>query len=190
MKPRNPPLQSSRLLDQVRERIRYMHYSLATEKVYLHWVRFFVRWSGHNNSIDGQIRHPRDIDAKGIEAFLTMLATERHVSASTHNQALSAILFLYREVLSIDLPWLDGINRPTRKPRIPAVLTQAEVAGVLAQMDGITAVLARLLYGTGMRLMEAMRLRIKDVDFARKVIRMAPIPPMRAAEIDWAKIDA
>lgn len=92
------------------------------------------------------------------------------MSASTHNQALSAILFLYREVLSIDLPWLDGINRPTRKPRIPAVLTQAEVAGVLAQMDGITAVLARLLYGTGMRLMEAMRLRIKDVDFARKVI--------------------
>ena len=170
MKPRNPPLQSSRLLDQVRERIRYMHYSLATEKVYLFWVRFFVRWSGHNNSIDGQIRHPRDIDAKGIEAFLTMLATERHVSASTHNQALSAILFLYREVLSIDLPWLNSINRPTRKPRIPAVLTQAEVAGVLAQMDGITAVLARLLYGTGMRLMEAMRLRIKDVDFARKVI--------------------
>ena len=100
-----------------------------------------------------------------------MLATERHVSASTHNQALSAILFLYREVLAVDLPWLNGINRPTRKPRIPAVLTQTEVAGLLAQMEkGITGVLAQLLYGTGMRLMEAMRLRIKDVDFARKVI--------------------
>jgi len=167
MKPRAPPLQSSRLLDQVRERIRYMHYSLATEKVYLYWMRFFVRWTGRN----GQMRHPRDIDAKGVEAFLTMLATERQVSASTHNQALSAIIFLYREVLAINLPWLNGINRPTRKPRIPAVLTQAEVAGILAQMEeGITAVLTRLLYGTGMRLMEAMRLRIKDVDFVRKVI--------------------
>jgi len=169
MKPRAPPLLSTRLLDQVRERIRYMHYSFATEKVYLYWVRFFVRWSGHHDG--GQMRHPRDIDAKGVEAFLTMLATERHVSASTHNQALSAILFLYREVLAIDLPWLNGINRPTRKPRIPTVMTQAEVAGVLAQMeDGITAVLAQLLYGTGMRLMEAMRLRIKDVDFARRLI--------------------
>ena len=167
MTPRAPPLQSSRLLDQVRERIRYMHYSLATEKVYLSWLRFFVRWTGRN----GQMRHPRDIDAKGVEAFLTMLATERQVSASTHNQALSAIIFLYREVLAINLPWLNGINRPTRKPRIPAVLTQAEVAGILAQMEeGITAVLTRLLYGTGMRLMEAMRLRIKDVDFVRKVI--------------------
>jgi|GEM_PF-875963 len=169
MKPRAPPLLSTRLLDQVRERIRYMHYSFATEKVYLYWVRFFVRWSGHHDG--GQMRHPRDIDAKGVEAFLTMLATERHVSAATHNQALSAILFLYREVLAIDLPWLNGINRPTRKPRIPTVMTQAEVAGVLAQMeDGITAVLAQLLYGTGMRLMEAMRLRIKDVDFARRLI--------------------
>jgi integron integrase len=174
MKPRAPPLLSTRLLDQLRERIRYMHYSLATEKVYLYWVRFFVRWSAGNNA--GQMRHPREIDAKGVEAFLTMLATERRVSASTHNQALSAILFLYREVLAIDLPWLDAINRPTRKPRIPSVLTQGEVAGILALMDGdtqdhgITALLARLLYGTGMRLMEAMRLRIKDVDFARKVI--------------------
>ncbi|MCZ4313516.1 integron integrase [Comamonadaceae bacterium G21597-S1] len=170
MKPRTPPLQSLRLLDQVRERIRYMHYSLATEKVYLYWVRFFVRWSASGNG--GQMRHPRDIDAKGIEAFLTMLATQRRVSASTHNQALSAILFLYREVLAVDLPWLNSIHRPTRKPRIPSVLTQAEVAGLLAQMDedALTALIARLLYGTGMRLMEAMRLRIKDVDFARKVV--------------------
>lgn len=143
-----------------------MHYSLATEKVYLYWVRFFVRWSGRG----GQMRHPRDIDAAGVEAFLTMLATERHVSASTHNQALSAILFLYREVLAIDLPWLNGINRPSRRPRIPSVLTRDEVAGVLGHMDGITALLAQLLYGTGMRLMEAMRLRIKDVDFMRHVI--------------------
>jgi integron integrase len=105
-----------------------------------------------------------------IEQFLTMLATERRVSTSTHNQALSALLFLYREVLDVKLPWLEAINRPTTKPRIPSVLTKDEIAGVLANMDGITALLARLLYGTGMRLMEAMRLRIKDVDFDRHVI--------------------
>jgi integron integrase len=166
MKPGTPPLQSSRLLGQVRERIRYMHYSLATEKVYLYWVRFFVRWSGRA----GAMRHPREIDAKGVEAFLTMLATERHVSTSTHNQALSAILFLYREVLDIDLPWLNDIHRPSRRPRIPSVLTKDEVAGILAHMEGVTALLVRLLYGTGMRLMEGMRLRIKDVDFVRLVI--------------------
>jgi integrase len=105
-----------------------------------------------------------------IEAFLTMLATERKVSASTHNQALSAVLFRYREVLGIDLPWLDGIKRPANNRRIPSVLTKDEVAGVLANMDGVTALLVRLLYGTGMRLMEGMRLRIKDVDFDRHVI--------------------
>jgi site-specific recombinase XerD len=166
MKAGTPPLQSTRLLAQVRERIRHMHYSLATEKVYLYWVRFFVRWSGR----EGAMRHPRDIDATGVEAFLTMLATERRVSASTHNQALSAILFLYREVLAIDLPWLNDIHRPSRPPRIPSVLTQDEVAGILTHMEGVTALLARLLYGTGMRLMEGMRLRIKDVDFVRLVI--------------------
>jgi integrase len=89
---------------------------------------------------------------------------------STHNQALSALLFLYREVLGIDLPWLNDVNRPTRKPRIPSVLTQDEVAGLLAHMEGVPALIAKLLYGTGMRLMEGMRLRIKDVDFDRSVI--------------------
>jgi integron integrase len=166
MKPRNPPLQSTRLLDQVRERIRYLHYSLSTEKVYLYWIRFFIRWHGRN----GQMKHPREMGAPEVEAFLTMLATDRSVSTSTHNQALSALLFLYREVLCTDLPWMDGINRPASKRRIPSVLTKDEVAGVLAQMEGITALLARLLYGTGMRLMEGIRLRIKDVDFDRHVI--------------------
>lgn len=116
------------------------------------------------------MRHPREMGASEVEAFLTHLATDRKVSASTHNQALSAILFLYREVLAIELPWLNGINRPTQKRRIPSVLTKDEVAGLLAQMDGETALIARLLYGTGMRLMEGMRLRIKDVDFNRQVI--------------------
>ncbi len=166
MKPRNPPLQSVRLLDQVRERIRYLHYSLSTEKTYLYWVRFFILWHGRNH----KMTHPRDMGAKEVEAFLTMLATERKVSASTHNQALSALLFLYREVLEADLPWLTNINRPTQTKRIPSVLTKDEVASLLAVMDGETALLARLLYGTGMRLMEGMRLRIKDVDFERHVI--------------------
>ena len=166
MKPGTPPLQSSRLLDQLRERIRYMHYSLSTEKVYLYWVRFFIRWHGRG----GQMKHPRTMGAPEIEAFLTMLATERKVSTSTHNQALSALLFLYREVLNMDLPWMDGINRPVAKRRIPSVLTKDEVAGLLAQMEGVTALLARLLYGTGMRLMEGIRLRVKDVDFDRHVI--------------------
>lgn len=166
MKPGTPPLQSSRLLDQLRERIRYMHYSLNTEKVYLYWVRFFIRWHGRN----GQMKHPRTMGTPEIEAFLTMLATERKVSTSTHNQALSALLFLYREVLNVELPWMDGINRPANKRRIPSVLTKDEIAGVLSHMDGLPALLARLLYGTGMRLMEGIRLRIKDVDFDRHVI--------------------
>ncbi len=161
MKPRTPPLQSARLLDQVRERIRYMHYSLKTEKAYVYWVRFFIRWS----AAQGGMRHPRDMGGREVEAFLSMMANERKVSASTHNQALSALLFLYREVLGIDLPWLDNIGRPQQTKRIPSVLTVEEVAALLAQMEGIAALLAKLLYGTGMRLMEGMRLRIKDAVF-------------------------
>ena len=162
MKPGAPPLQSKRLLDQVRERARYLHYSLSTEKVYLYWVRFFIRWHG--------LRHPRDMGAPEVEAFLTMLATERKVSPSTHNQALSAILFLYRQVLDVQLPWLENLQRPGYRRRIPSVLTRDEVVAVLSLMEGPTALLARLLYGTGMRLMEGVRLRIKDVDFDRHAI--------------------
>ena len=167
MKPGSPPLQSSRLLDQVRERVRYLHYSLKTEKAYLYWIRFFIRWSAMQGA---GMRHPRDMGTKEVEAFLSMMANERKVSASTHNQALSAVLFLYREVLNIDLPWLNNIGRPQQTKRIPSVLTKDEVAGLLAQMEGVTALLARLLYGTGMRLMEGIRLRVKDVDFDRHAI--------------------
>ncbi len=121
MKPGNAPLKSVRLLDQVRERIRYLHYSLSTEKVYLHWVKFIIRWQAQQV---GGMRHPREMGSPEVQAFLTMLAVERKVSASTHNQALSAILFLYREVLAIKLPWLDDIGRPHSKRRIPSVLTR------------------------------------------------------------------
>jgi site-specific recombinase XerD len=113
-----------RLLDQVRERIRYFYYSLSTEKTYLHWVKFLVRWHGRT----GVMRHPREMGARAVEVFLTMLATERKVSASTHNQALSALMFMYREVLGIQLPWIDGIQRPAHKRRIPSVLTRDETA--------------------------------------------------------------
>jgi integron integrase len=167
MKPGTPVLQSTRLLDQVRERIRYMHYSLKTEKAYLYWARFFIRWSATQ---PGGMRHPRDMGVQDVEAFLSMMANERKVSASTHNQALSAVLFLYREVLNTDLPWRNNIGRPQHTKRISSGLTKDEAAGLLAQMDGISALLARLLYGTGMRLMEGIRLRVKDVDFERHAV--------------------
>jgi integron integrase len=156
------PARDTRLITQVVERARYLHYSLRTEEAYVYWVRQFVRWSG--------LRHPRELGRAEVEGFLTHLATERRVSASTHRQALSALVFLYKEVLGVDLPWMAEIGRPQAKRRLPVVLTQAEVHRVLAAMQGETGLLARLLYGTGMRLMEGVRLRIKDVDFDRRLI--------------------
>lgn len=151
------------LLAGLRERLRYMHYSLRTEEAYVHWVRDFVRW------LQGQ--HPRDVGREGVEAYLIMLANERRVAAATHRQALSALLFLYREVLGVELPWLKELGSPTAKRRLPVVLTAVEVQALLARMNAPdTGLLARLLYGTGMRLLEGLRLRVKDVDFVRQVI--------------------
>lgn len=161
-----PALQSTRLLDQIRERIRYLHYSLQTEKAYLYWARFFIRWHGRN----GAVRHPRDMGKAEVEGFLTMLANERQVSPATHRQALNALLFLYKKVLEQDLPWMQSIGRPPERKRIPVVLTATEVQAVLALVDGVEGVLARLLYGTGMRLAEGLSIRVKDVDFERQVI--------------------
>lgn len=141
-----------RLLDQVRERLRYKHYSLSTEKLYVYWIRFFIRWSG--------MRHPAEMGAPEVEAFLTMLATERHVSVSTHKQALSGILFLYKEVMQIDLPWMQQIGRPKTQQRLPVVLTSLEVQAILLVLEARHrefALFAKLLYGTGMRIMEAAR---------------------------------
>lgn len=151
-----------RLLDQLREQLRYLHYSLRTEEAYVHWVRAFVRWSG--------LRHPRQMGAAEVQAFLAWLATERHVSVSTHRQALAALLFLYQKVFGLQLPWMQQIDRPQRKPRLPVVLSVAEVRAVLTLLDGTHAVLGRLLYGTGMRITEALQLRAKDVDFERALI--------------------
>jgi len=163
MGPPLPALQSSRLLDQVRERIRYLHYSIRTEQAYVHWVRAFVRF--HESK-----RHPAEMGGIEVEAFLSWLANERKVSVSTHKQALSALVFLYEKVLGLDLPWLAQIGRPKRQARLPEVLTPHEVACLLKQVDAEHRVLADLLYGTGMRIMEGLRLRVKDVDFERRAI--------------------
>ncbi|WP_252270991.1 integron integrase [Pseudomonas subflava] len=148
-----------KLLDQVREQIRLRHYSIRTETVYLEWVKRFIRFHKY--------RHPQEMGAAEVEAFLSDLAVRRDVSASTQNQALSAILFLYKQVLQVELPWMDGVIRARRPQRLPVVLTREEVASVLAQLDGTLWLVASLLYGSGMRLMEVLRLRVKDVEFAR-----------------------
>ena len=151
--------QSSTLLGRVREVIRYKHYSIRTERTYVEWVRRFVAFHGR--------RHPREMGAEEVRAFLGYLAAELKVAASTHQQALSALLFLYRDVLGIDLPWLTDLDRPKKPKRTPVVLSRGEVERLLAVMEGTHALMARLLYGTGMRLMECVRLRVKDVDFER-----------------------
>ncbi|MEE1950121.1 integron integrase [Pseudomonas alcaligenes] len=148
-----------KLLDQVREQIRLRHYSIRTEAVYLEWVKRYIRFHKY--------RHPQEMGGPQVEAFLSDLAVRRDVSASTQNQALSAILFLYKQVLQIELPWMDGVIRARRPQRLPVVLTREEVASVLAQLDGTLWLIASLLYGSGMRLMEVLRLRVKDVEFAR-----------------------
>lgn len=160
-----PTAPKPRLLDQVRERLRYKHYSLSTEKLYVYWIRFFIRWSG--------LRHPIEMGSREVEAFLTMLATERRVSPSTHKQALCGILFLYKEVLQMELPWMEQIGRPRSLQRVPVVFTKLEVQSIfqeLSQMNAEHALFAKLLYGTGMRIMEAARLRIKDLNFDQSAI--------------------
>lgn len=151
-----------RLLDLMRERLRRLNYSLRTEGQYCQWVVRFVKFNG--------LRHPREMGAVEVEKFLTHLAVQGKVAPATQNQALSALLFLYREVLKTDLPWLEGVVRAKTPRRLPVVLTQGEVRRILDRMTGITGLMARLTYGTGMRLMECVRLRVKDVDFERREI--------------------
>lgn len=151
-----------RLLDQVRDRIRVKHYSLRTEQAYIQWIKRFIFFHGK--------RHPKEMAAPEVEAFLSHLATEKNVSASTQSQALSALLFLYREVLRIELPWLENLTRAKKRKHLPVVLTVAEVKAVLVRLDGRNALMANLLYGAGLRLMEVLRLRVKDLDFGMRQI--------------------
>jgi integron integrase len=151
-----------RLLEQVRGRIRFKHYSIRTEQAYVDWIKRFIR---HFDK-----RHPKDMGAEEVQAFLTHLALAGRVAASTQNQAKSALLFLYKEVLAVELPWLDKVEAAKTPKRLPVVLTREEVMAVLSRLEGSHALIARLLYGTGLRIMECLRLRAKDVIFERNEI--------------------
>jgi integron integrase len=156
------PPPEPRLLDQMRGRLRVKHYSIRTEQAYVHWVHRFILVHGK--------RHPRDLGPPEVEEFLTHLAVRERVSASTQNQAKSAILFLFREVIDRELPWLDGIVAARMSQRLPVVLSIDEVEAVLRCMRGTPGLVARLLYGSGLRILEGLRLRVKDVDFTRHEI--------------------
>jgi integron integrase len=151
-----------KLLDRLREELRVRHLSLRTEDAYVDWARRFILFHGR--------RHPQEMGAAEVAAFLGHLAVERQVSASTQNQAKAALLFLYRVGLGVDLPWLDEVVKAKRSRRIPVVLTPGEIRTLLDQMEGTMGLIAGLLYGTGMRLMEGLRLRVKDIEFDRREI--------------------
>ncbi len=151
----NPP----KLLEQVQAKLRVKHYSLRTERTYLDWAKRYILFHGKT--------HPEKMGAPEVEAFLSHLAVEGNVAAATQNQAKSALLFLYREVLGIDLPWLDNVTKARVPQRLPVVLTQAEVKMLLDRLEGTQWLMASLLYGAGLRLMECVRLRVKDIEFER-----------------------
>lgn len=151
-----------KLLDQVRAAIRVRHYSRRTEDTYVHWIRRFILFHAK--------RHPQEMGEREVTAFLTYLAVDKNVAASTQNQALAAILFLYQKVLEIKLDWLEDVVRARRPKRLPVVLSREEVARLLGELQGIPQLIARLMYGTGMRLLEALRLRVKDIDFTHRQV--------------------
>jgi integron integrase len=156
--PVNPP----KLLDQVQAVLRTKHYSIRTERVYLDWIKRYILFHGKT--------HPAQMGAPEVEAFLSHLAVAGKVAASTQNQAKSALLFLYREVLALELPWLDNVTQAKTPQRLPVVLTASEVKSVLNRLDGTLWLMASLLYGGGLRLMECVRLRVKDVDFEMRQV--------------------
>jgi integron integrase len=158
-----PAAAAPTLLNEARRVARVMHYSMRTEQQYVQWIRDFVRFH--------RMRHPREMGQPEVQAYLTHLAADRHLSPATHRQALSGLLFLYRHVLGMHLPWLADVMRPRVKRRLPAVLTVDQVAALLASFDEPQLRLfAQLLYGTGMRIAEALHLRVKDVDFAHRTL--------------------
>jgi integron integrase len=159
-----PQKPKPRLLDEVRRHIRVRHMSRSTEKSYVHWIRFFIHFHGK--------RHPKGLGTDEVNAFLSHLATERKVSASTQNQALCALVFLYKQVIGEEFGELEGLIRAKRRRNLPVVLTRDEVHAVLDQMSGTNRLIACLLYGSGLRLMECLRLRVKDVDFGFNQIQV------------------
>ena len=179
------PLKATRLLDQLRERIRYSHYSRRTEKAYVHWARRYIRFHG--------LRHPRTLGGPEVGRFLNHLATVNRVASATHRQALAAVLYLHRQVLDMELRWMQAIGRPRQLVPMPVVRSREEVARLLAAVDPEYHVIACVLYGAGLRLGECLALRAKDLDFDRGVIVvrdgkggkdrivMLPAPTSRAA---------
>ena len=151
-----------KLLDRVRHAVRARHYSRRTEKAYVHWIKRYIFFHGK--------RHPAEMGAADVTAFLTSLAVRDRVAASTQNQALNALLFLYRQVLDVELPWLHDLVRAKRPEHLPVVLTRDETFAVIDALDGVPRLMALLLYGAGLRLLECCRLRVKDVDFAANQI--------------------
>ncbi len=178
-------LDMSKLLNKVRNKLRVHHYALKTEKIYLQWIKRYIYFH--------QLRHPKEMGKEELEAFLTWLAVTRKVSPSTQNQALQALLFLYRRVLEIELPWLDNVIRAKTQQRIPVVLSRTEVGLVLDALHGQNKLIGRLLYGSGLRLMECLRLRVMNVDTRRLTItvfsgkggkdRVTVLPDSLVAEI-------
>ena len=148
-----------KLLEQVRQLIRIRHYSIRTEEAYLQWIRRYILFHGK--------RHPADLGSEQLTEFLSDLAVRGQVAAATQNQALNAILFLYREVLKIELPWIDNVQSAKRVQHIPVVLTRTEVRSLLAHLEGVAWLMGSITYGGGLRLLECLRLRIKDLDFDR-----------------------
>jgi integron integrase len=179
------PAPKPRLLDRMREALRLRRYSRRTEEAYVAWARRFILF--HSK------RHPAGLGAPEVTGFLTSLAVDGRVAASTQNQALSALLFLYRDVLETELPWLDGIVRAQRPQRLPVVLTRDEVRAVLQQLEGVPRLMACLLYGAGLRVLECCRLRVQDVDLATNQVlvrggkgdkdRMTMLPAMAKADL-------
>ena len=158
----SPDSGQKRLIDRLRGAIRSRGYSRRTEKTYWYWIRYFIHFHGK--------RHPAEMGAAEVTAFLSWLATERNVAAATQNQALSALLFLYKQVLGQDLPWLRDVVHAKRPVRLPVVLTEGEVARLLDHVEGGARLMVALLYGAGLRQAECLALRVKDVDFAYRQI--------------------
>ena len=158
-KPTSAADQPPRLMDRIRASLRVAHYSLSTERTYCHWIKRFIFF--HDK------RHPSEMGAPEVEAFLSHLASVGRVSSSTQNQAMHAVLYLYKKVLGVDLPWLDGVTKARESRRLPVVLTQRETQALLRHVTGSNGTIIKLLYGTGMRLSECLRLRVKDLDLQR-----------------------
>jgi integron integrase len=192
--PAEAPPSKAKLLDQVRDAIRLRHYSIRTEQTYADWIRRFILFHGK--------RHPREMAEAEVTEFLTHLARAGNVAASTQNQALSALLFLYKEVLKQEIGWLEGVERAKRPARLPVVLTRDEVHKIFAHLHGTYRIMASLLYGSGLRLMECVRLRVKDVDFgyaritvrdgkgAKDRVTMLPVHLAKPLERHLQKVEA